>query len=170
MQRRYVYLLIFGGPALLVAIVVATLLFGAATGILWLFVFGDDPWPAYAEAVLTAAFVLGCLTLWALFLSAAYAAGKAQEARATLNPRHVIGAVGVTALLVLIVVTHQWQVGNLGAKSAGVLCAEFCQAKGYAGSGMPPRDAGAAICSCIDGQGREALTLPLADIARTPGG
>ncbi|MCM2264357.1 MAG: hypothetical protein NDI73_04100 [Desulfuromonadales bacterium] len=164
MKKRYLYVLLFGLPALLVAVIIATLLFGAAAGILWIFVFGDNPWPASAGTMLTTVLVSACITLWVGLLSAAYRFGIKQEEQASLNTRHVWAAVGGTVLLVLLVVAHQWSVGNLGPKSAGELCADFCQEKGYAGSGMPPRDAGAATCSCFDAHGRETVTVPMGEI------
>jgi hypothetical protein len=135
------------------------LLFGAAAGVLWIFVYGDDPWPSAAGNALTAMLVLTCVTLWAVFLSVAYVAGKRQEAHATLNARHVMASLGATALLLALVVSHQWREGNIGAQSDDVLCAVFCHGWGFAGSGMPPRDAGAA--TCIDAQGREAVKVPM---------
>ena len=40
---------------------------GALLGILWLFVFGDDPWPAWVELFLGPAIVIAGLMLWAVF-------------------------------------------------------------------------------------------------------
>jgi signal transduction histidine kinase len=169
MKRRYLYVWLFAVPALLAALVVSLLLFGAAAGALWIFVLGDNPWPATASGLLVGLLVVACLTLWLALLSVAYAAGKQREAQRALNPRHVMASVGATALLVLLGVAQQWGVGNLGAKSDGILCSEFCTGKGFMGSGMPPRDSGVASCSCFDAQGREALQLPLADIAAARG-
>jgi hypothetical protein len=169
MKRRYVYVLLFGVPALLAALVVSLLLFAAAAGALWIFVLGDNPWPASAGNVLMGLLVLACAALWLGLLALAYATGKQQEAQPALNPRHVLAAVGTTALLVLLVVAQQWSVGNLGAKSDSVACADHCKAKGFMASGMPPRDSGLATCSCYDAQGREAVKVPMAEVAAGPG-
>jgi len=169
MKKRYLYILLFSVPALLVAVIISTLLFGAAAGLLWIFVFGDNPWPASAGTVLTVMLVLAFLALWVGLLSAAYRFGIKQEQQATLNTRHMMTAVGATVLLVLLVVAHQWSVGNLGPKSDGELCADFCQEKGYSGSGMPPRDAGVATCSCFNAQGREAVKVPMGEITARQG-
>lgn len=169
MKRRHLYALLFGVPALLAALIISFLLFGAAAGFLWFFVFGDNPWPSSAGNLLTALFVLACLGLWIAFLAAAYTAGKKQEARAALNGKHVMASAGVTALLLLLVALHQWGVGNIGPKSDDVLCSEFCRDKGFAGSGMPPRDAGAATCSCYDAEGREAVNIPIGEVTTKPG-
>jgi hypothetical protein len=165
MKRRYLYVLLFGVPSLLVSIIISLLLFGAAAGVLWIFVFGDNPWPPSAEKALAAVFFVACLTLWVAFMSVAFIAGKKQEESASLNVKHVIASAGATALAVLFMVLHQWSTGNVGPKSDSVLCSELCREKGFAGSGMPPRDAGAPTCSCFDAQGREAVKVPMGDVA-----
>ena len=37
---------------------------GAVAGFLWLYVFGDDPWPAWSDYLLGAAIVGGGLAAW----------------------------------------------------------------------------------------------------------
>jgi hypothetical protein len=60
-----VLLAIIGGAA---AALFAVIVFGGALlGILWLFVFGDDPWPGWAESALNIAIPLVGLFLWAVF-------------------------------------------------------------------------------------------------------
>jgi uncharacterized membrane protein YgdD (TMEM256/DUF423 family) len=59
--------------ALLIAVVVGGILAsvlllplaGAFAGALWVFMFGDDPWPAWVEPVAGVVIVLGWLGLWA---------------------------------------------------------------------------------------------------------
>lgn len=165
MKTRHLYVLLFGIPALLASIIVSLVLFAAAAGILWLFVFGDTPWPSSAHTLLVAMFIFACATSWVAFLSIAYIAGKKQEAYAVLNTKHVIASAGATALLVALGALHQWSVGNIGPQSSGLLCAEFCRGKGFGGSSMPPKDAGAATCSCLDAQGHEAVKVTMEDIA-----
>jgi hypothetical protein len=61
--------------ALLLAIVggaagaLASLMFGTAAGVgaLWIFVFGDDPWPGWVVPVLNVALPVVGLMLWAMF-------------------------------------------------------------------------------------------------------
>jgi len=55
----------------------------------------------------------------------------------------------------------------LMAALLGILLA-LCTAKGYSGSGMPPRDSGTRTCSCYDAEGREAVKAPLEETS--PGG
>ena len=157
-------MLLFGVPALLASVMISVLVFGAAAGALWLFLLGDSPWPLSVGSLLMVTFVLACTALWVAFMSVAYMLGKKQEARAVLNAKHVALSAGATVLLVLLVVSHQWSVGNMGGPSDGALCSEFCRAKGFAGSGMPPRNTGATTCSCYDVQGREAATVPIENV------
>ena len=161
MKRRYLYLLLFSVPIVLASAVVAFAVFGAAAGIVWLFLAGDTPWPPAADILLGAVFVLAFAASALAFTSWAYAVGRQAEASAALNGTHVWAAVGATVLLLLGIAAYQWHVGNLGPKTDGVLCADFCRGKGFAGSGMPPRNAGAATCTCFDPQGREAVTVPM---------
>lgn len=53
---------IVGGAFLGYAILI--LVFGAVAGFLWIYVFGDDPWPAWSDYVLGAAIVIGGLAAW----------------------------------------------------------------------------------------------------------
>jgi hypothetical protein len=163
-KRRYLYLLLFSVPIVLAAAVLAFAVFGAAAGVLWLFVAGDNPWPSSANTLLVAVFVLAFVASAFVFTSRAYAVGRREEAQPSLNATHVVAAAGATALLLLAIVAYQWHVGNIGPKTEGVLCADFCRGKGFAGSGMPPRHAGAATCTCFDPQGREAVKVPMADV------
>jgi hypothetical protein len=60
------------GPALLIAIIGGAVLgyflfliaAGAVLGFLWLYVFGDDPWPEWSNYVLGGAIVAGAIASW----------------------------------------------------------------------------------------------------------
>ncbi len=164
MKRRYLYVLLFSVPILLASIVFAFAVFGAVAGALWLFLAGDNPWPSAANTLLVAVFVLAFAASALVLTSRAYMVGKREEAHASLNAAHAWAAVGATALLLLAVVAYQWHVGNIGARTDEVLCANFCRAKGFAGSGTPPRNAGARVCTCFDPHGRQAVTVPMEDL------
>ena len=58
MKKRYLYSLLLGLPGLFIAGVLSILAFGGLAGILWLYVFGDNPWPAYVEPLTSALFIL----------------------------------------------------------------------------------------------------------------
>ncbi len=66
-MNRWLALLlaIIGGAMAALAITVAV--GGGLLGILWLYVFGDDPWPLWAETVLNLAIPIAGLSLWAMF-------------------------------------------------------------------------------------------------------
>lgn len=169
MRRRYIYVLLFALPALLVAALIALALFGAAAGALWIFVYGDNPWPKWTETALPAAFAVAFMVLWLAFLTLAYHAGRKQEASAAFNAAHAWAAAAVSVLVVLVMVGYEWRVGNIGAPSPGEACATYCQARGFLGSGTPPRNAAEQTCSCFDAQGREAVKIPLGDAAAPRG-
>lgn len=58
-------LAIIGGAAVaLGALMIGT---GAVAGLLWIFVFGDDPWPGWAMTTLNFLIPVVGLFLWALF-------------------------------------------------------------------------------------------------------
>lgn len=48
------------------------------------------------------------------FLAVGYALGKSREAAGGLHRSHVVAAFVVSAVLCLLVLLHQWQVGHLG--------------------------------------------------------
>lgn len=163
MKQRHLYLILFAAPALLAALVAGMALFGAAAGVLWLFVYGDEPWPSWTEGVLVAVFGLVALAIWAWLLSLAHAAGMKREAGGDSRTAPFALAAGATLLLLGAIVLQQWRVGNIGPKSPGLVCAEYCAAQGFAASGMPPRDAGPPVCNCLDEQGRTARSVPLGE-------
>lgn len=130
MKKRYLYLLLFAIPALLAAAIVSSLLLGAVAGALWLFVFGDSQWPAFAESALGALLLVVGVTLWCTGLYAAYIIGKRQEARPGIDRTSLWVSAGATALLVLVIALHQFSVGNFGMRSVGAACADQCRDRG----------------------------------------
>jgi len=164
MKKRYLYSLLFGIPGLFIAGIISIVLFGAFTGILWIYVFGDNPWPAYAETFVSSVFVITVLGMWFAAIALGYLVGKRLEKDPVLNRKHVLISAGLTALFLLLILLQQWSVGNLGPKSDAALCSEFCARHGYSGSGMPPQNTGDRICSCYDDSGTEVLVVPLDSI------
>lgn len=161
MKKRYLYAFLFGIPGLFVAGTISIFLFGAFTGILWLYVFGDNPWPSYTEPLISILFVLTVLVLWIATISLGFVIGKRLERDPLVNKNHVLVSAGLTAMFLLLILFQQWSVGNLGPKSDSLLCSEFCVQHGYSGSGMPPETSGDRLCSCYDHSGNEALRIPL---------
>lgn len=114
MKARYAYPLVFLLPSVMAAALAAIVTIAAGAGMLWIFVYGDDPWPASAHTVLMAgAFVVFALALAAL-LAAGYAFGRRREAAGGLRRAHVVAAFAVSAGLCVLVLLHQWQVGHIG--------------------------------------------------------
>ena len=164
MKKRFLYALLFGIPGFFVAGLVSLFVFGAALGFLWLFVFGDDPWPAFRESVLLILLVLTFLILWIGFIVLGYHMGKRLEQNPKLNRNHVLLSAALTFLFLLFILFQQWSVGNLGPKSDMEMCSDYCNTQGYAASGMPPGNSGDRTCSCYDAAGKEALKVPLDQI------
>jgi hypothetical protein len=98
----------------------------------------------------------------ALLVSGIVAVALFGAAAGPLSRSDVLAAGAVTLLAGGVMALHQFSVGNLGPASDSERCSNFCQDKGFTGSSMPPRNTGQATCSCVDAQGREALTVPLA--------
>lgn len=165
MKKRYLYSLLFGIPGLFVAGIISILVFGGLMGILWIFVFGDNPWPPFAETIVSILFVLVALILWLGFLGLGYITGKRLEKDPAVNKNHVLISGALTLLFIFLIVFQQWSVGNLGPKSDTVLCSDFCARHGYSGSGMQPETSFHKLCSCYDDSGNEVMTVPLDIIA-----
>lgn len=165
MKKRYLYAFLFGIPGLFVAGIVAIFLFGAFAGLLWLYVFGDNPWPSFIEPLTTIAFVLTVLVLWAASIVLGFMVGKRLEKVALVNRNHVLLSAGLTGMFLLLILFQQWSVGNLGSGSDSLLCSDFCDQHGFSGSGMEPGTSDDRICSCYDDLGNEALRIPLDHLA-----
>lgn len=162
-NRRHVYVLLFAVPALLISIMAAALMLAASAGALWLFVYGDDPWPNTANVLLGAIFLLVAAALWLALLSVAYTVGRQQEGEPSLNKRHVALSLGATVVLAAIIIVRLVGLNVAGARSDSVVCADLCRSEGFTASGLPPRDSGDRTCRCYDAQGQEVrrVTLPL---------
>jgi hypothetical protein len=160
MKRRYIYTLLFGVPGLVAAAIITLTLFGVAMGVLWLFVFGDNPWPESGNAALIVIFLSVFLGAWGACLLLGYHVGKRREQDVALNRNHVLISAGLTALLVLFIIAFQVSNGNLGPKSAETRCGEFCSTKGYSASLVTPRNDPQRACSCLDAQGSAVITIP----------
>ena len=157
MKKRYIYSVLFGVPGLVIALVFAFLVFGAGAGFLWIFVYCDNPWPTSAEKVLPALFAGTFLTAWLMFIVAGFIFGKRLESKPGLSRRHILVSVLATLVPVVLMVLHQYSVGNMGPKHVSVICSDFCRSKGYSASVMPPRDSHDRTCTCLDSDGSEAI-------------
>ena len=121
-NRRHVYVLLFAVPALLVSIIAAALMLAASAGALWLFVYGDDPWPNTANVLLGAIFFLAAAALWLALLFVAYMVGRQQEGEQSLNKGHVALSLGATVVLAVIIIVRVAGLNVAGAQSDSVVC------------------------------------------------
>jgi hypothetical protein len=161
MKKRFLYSLLFGIPGFFSALIAAFVAFGASAGVLWIFVFGDNPWPPAVDAILPVLLLVVLVGVWVAITMYGYVYGKGMEDVAHLNKIHVLISVAATVAPIAVIVLHQFGVGNLGPPSDGVRCSKYCSQLGYSASGMPPKDSGDRSCICFDGEGREAVTKPV---------
>lgn len=161
MKKRYLYSILFGIPGFFVALIISLIVFGLAAGVLWIYFFGDSPWPSLTEKLLPILFVITFLAAWIACITAGFMTGKKLEKDLLLNKNHILVSGGLTIMFLFLIVLQQFSVGNIGPKSEEALCSEFCSQQGYSGSGMPPKNSGDRSCSCFDNLGHEALKVPL---------
>lgn len=164
MKKRYVYSLLFGIPGFFVSLIVAVSVSGATSGFLWIFVFGDNPWPASSEKILAVIFILGLVVSWSALIATGYVIGKNLEQEPGVNTRHIMLSALATIVPIAVIGLQQWKAGNIGPLPDTVRCSQFCREKGYPGSGMPPRDSGERTCSCFGNDGRETIKVPIYNI------
>jgi hypothetical protein len=151
MRKRYIYTFLFLVPGLFFSLLVTFAVFAAAYGALWLYVFGDRTWPAWAG-------------LWVVAMVAGYVVGRKLEAAPGFDARHVWLSLAATLLPIGIVLLQQLSIGNLGPKSDGQRCSEYCSALGYQASSTPPRHSGELTCSCLGQYGEVEITVPIAEL------
>jgi hypothetical protein len=161
MKKRYKYSLLFGVPGFFVSLIMSFFVFGGAAGFLWIFVFGDKPWPTSTEKTLPIFFILIFLALWTASITVGFKTGKNLKDNSKLAKKHIMVSAGVTIVSIILIILHQLSVGNIGPKSDSILCSEFCSEKGYSGSGMPPVDSGELTCSCFDDYGKEVIKVSM---------
>jgi len=160
MKKPFVYAILFGIPGFVASLILSFVCFGVSIGFAWLYVYGDNPWPRFAEKILPALFIAVFALVWFLSITAGFVTGKRLEGTPGLDRKHILVSAILTALFAAIIFLHQVRVGNIGKQPDSILCSDFCSARGYAASMMPPKNSGARTCSCLDSRGREILQVP----------
>ena len=166
MKKRYIYSLLFLVPGLFVSLLITSAVFAVAFGALWLYVFGDSAWPAWSGHAMSVLMLVVFSGLWIGAIVTGYVVGKKLEDRPGLDVTHFWISLGATLLPIVIVLLHQLSIGNLGPRSDGQLCSEYCSDLGYAASSMPSRDSGERTCSCLGRHGEVEMTLPIGELPR----
>jgi cytochrome bd-type quinol oxidase subunit 2 len=115
MKARFSYPLICLPLSAMSAGVVAIVFVACAAGVMWIFVYGDNEWPAAAERTVMALSVLIFAAILALILVALYKFGKEQESRGGLTKKHALVAVIATLLLPMLILIRQWSIGAIGS-------------------------------------------------------
>lgn len=163
-KKRYLYSLLFAIPGLFIAAIISIAVVGAVTGFLWIYVYGDMPWPASIDKLLPIIFTLTFLTLWIISIAVGFVTGMKLEKVQVSSAKHILISMGLTIVPITIIFLHQLSVGNIGQKTDGILCSEFCSQNGYSGSGMPPRNSGERNCFCYDDSGSKIKEIPIDNI------
>jgi hypothetical protein len=117
MKKRYLYSILFGIPGFFVSLIISFVIFGVAAGILWIYVFGDNPWPSSIEKILPILFALTFLTVWIASITIGYVTGKKLESDPVMNKNHILVSGGLTVMFILFIALQQLSVGNIGPKS-----------------------------------------------------
>jgi len=167
MKLRYLYALLFCIPAFLTALILTALLGGVIGGILWLYVFGDNAWPQGIDLFLIIPLIIVFTGIWIILLTLAFNVGKAQETSGNIPSKRAVSlALSATVFLSLMIVFHQWRIGNIGPKTTSAACSDYCKDNGYNTSMMPPRyssESNDASCNCMEG-GKIHITIPLSEL------
>lgn len=151
-------------PGAFISLILSSLATGATAGVFWVFIFGDNSWPDYAGKILTAVYGIGLVGGFLASLALGYSTGKKHEVDSELNKRHVLISIILTFVPLLIIVLHQWSVGNIGKKHDSIICIDYCLEQGYSSSGMPPKDSGDESCICYADNGEEVIKRPIKEI------
>ena len=167
MKKRYLYTLLYGIPGFGIALIIAFVIFGAASGVLWLYIFGDESWPPVTGIVLPLLFLLFFLLLWGAILAWGFAVGKSLEGKG-LNRLHLLWSALATLGLALLI-AFQLGDGNRGRPVDSLACSDYCRQQGFASSGLPPRTEEDRVCSCFDASGREGASIPLRELLEKNG-
>ena len=117
MKARYSYPLLFLAPSAMVALAAAFMVVAFGAGVLWIFVYGDDPWPESANTSLVVLAAAASAITLGVLVALCYWYGKRREVSGGMTRAHMLSALGLTLGLPLLALLHQWQVGNLGNSS-----------------------------------------------------
>lgn len=166
MRKRFIYTLLFLFPGLFVSLLVTLAMFGAAYGVLWIYAFGDSTWPAWTGWAIPVLMAIVFFSLWMSVMVAGYVVGKNLEAEPGFDIRHVWLSLAATLLPIGFALLHQLSIGNLGPKSDGQRCSEYCSVLGYQTSGTTPQHSGEQICSCLGRYGEVIITVSIAELPR----
>jgi len=114
MKRRYLYCLLVGVPGLVVCLLITYVYFGVAAGVLWIFIYRDNPWPVWSGKVVPVIFVLDFLAIWLPFLLIGFIIGKRLEQSPALNKMHVLISAGLTILFILFILSYRVSLAGIG--------------------------------------------------------
>lgn len=131
-------------PCFLLSVLPALFLTGVAAGFLWLFVYGDNPWPILADVVVISTLLLSWILIGTL-LTAALARHPAVR---RLTTGKLIAATAIMSLAAIgAILLHQWSIGNLDPPHP---CIAQCREAGYSSSFREIDERGRETCTCVE--------------------
>lgn len=130
-------------PSFLVALLPSLSITGAVGGALWVGVYGDNTWPALAEAIIVIAFLSSWAVIGTLLTRHLYRHPRVQQLTFGQLVLRVV-LLGVLAVGVLLL--SQWLNGNLSSPNP---CSSNCQAKGFSSSAVEYGENGEEECTCL---------------------
>tara|TARA_R110000787_G_scaffold53975_1_gene125884 strand:- start:116 stop:535 length:420 start_codon:yes stop_codon:yes gene_type:complete len=130
-------------PSFLVALLPSLFITGAVAGAVWIWVYGDNTWPALAEIIIVISFVSSWAFIGALLTRNLYRHPRVQQL--TLG-QLVLLVVLLGALAVGVLLLYLWMNGSLVSPHP---CFSNCQAKGFSSSVIEYGDNGEEKCTCL---------------------
>ena len=132
MKQSTIYALLFGFPALPAAVIASVFAGGMVAGGLWLFVFGDNPWPSSSSVPVVLVMAVVFLAITGLIAMTGFLYGRDRQVSGKKTQRlHIAMSAGLTLALVALVflVQHRNEAGH----SEYSRCRALCISKGYSG-------------------------------------
>jgi hypothetical protein len=130
-------------PSFLAALLPGLFIAGAVGGALWIWAYGDNTWPALAEAIIVIAFLSSWAVIGTLLTRHLYQHPRVQQ---LTFGQLVLLVVLLGVLAVGVLSLHQWLNGNLSSPNP---CSSSCQAKGFSSSWVDYGENGEEECTCL---------------------
>jgi hypothetical protein len=137
-------LILLAVPCFLLSLLPALFITGAVAGFLWLFVYGDNPWPDLADIVIASAFLLSWVSAGTLLTL-----GLIRHPRVRNLPtsKLTVAAALLSLFAVATIAYHQWSIGNLDPSNP---CLIQCREAGHPAGMTAIDEQGHETCTCLD--------------------
>lgn len=151
MKQKYLYLLLFGLPGILVSAITGIMSGGMIGGFFWIFMFGDNPWPSFAwPTVFGVGILVFFLTLISILIMG-YKVGKKRDLEnLPIKKAHIF--ISLVFLVIIFSMILFRQFSSASNTSDSKKCQQLCTEKNFNSntSSLSPKDQRERICSCFD--------------------